>query len=155
MNKIHYKALVAVCIINQEKCKNKLTLLRWKPKLCDWISTQAYGVLNSHSPSWLSAYGTLHMFSSVHQSTAPNICEANPPASASLQQRHGEVQGLQKHFVRSILTVLTKSKARGVTVLQYWYLLHWESEQRQSSPCQATWFQDDSLGGLVKSLTVS
>lgn len=27
-NKIHYKALVAICIISQEKCKNKLTLLR-------------------------------------------------------------------------------------------------------------------------------
>lgn len=155
INKISDKALVAVCIINWEKCKNKLTLIRGKPKLYDWISIQAYGAPNSCSPNWLSAgAGTLHMFSSMHQSTASKVCRTSPSASPSLQQRHGEAQGLQKLLAGSICTVLTKPKARGVPVLWYQSLPHWEPEQTQSSLCQAAWFQDASLGGLVKSLTV-
>lgn len=88
------------------------------------------------------------MFSSVHQSIAPNICEANPLASASLQQRHGEVQGLQKHFGR-----VHKAQSQGST-----------SPMVPVSPTTGSLNRDKAayaklhgsgMGGLVKSLTVS
>lgn len=174
VNKTPDKALVAACIINQEKCVNELTSISGRPKLYDWKSIRSallegWVVCLNQSIWWvkhrlcrLALCGSWHTPPFLQHALAHSPCglRDEPCASPHTTDRSSADAGGGARFAEAFWqgpSLLYSQSPKLVEYLSYSTSIpHIKSLNRvKAASRQLHGFQDARLGGLVKSLAVS